>query len=528
MRTKRALLLSALTAAAILAATTAFTRKSSAVSQEVKQWQVKVSSDLMDQIETAKASLAMKSGETAGAEPWGEMVDVIVQTSDGVRKEHKDAVRRLGGKVKRVAGVINGFSARVPVSAIEELGNRDDLAFISPDRPIQLMGHLETTTGAAQIRSLVSGTTLNGNGVGIAILDSGIDSTHHSITYNGVTRISVQVAASGFRDADDYSGHGSHVATVAAGTNHIGPNLYTGIAPGAKILDVKILDREGRGYTSDIIAGVNWCVSYRTAYNIKVINLSLGAPAIDSYKNDPLCKAVRTATDAGIVVVVAAGNDGKDDSGKKLYGTIHSPGIEPAAITVGAANTFGTDVRSDDMVTTYSSRGPTRGSYKNGSGQRVYDNLLKPDLVAPGNKIISAQAYDADLTRYHPEMDANAYETNSYHYVMYMSGTSVSAPVVSGATALLLQANPSLTPNLVKAILMYTAQPLYGFNTFEQGAGLLNIDGALRIAKIVKNPVTNLSNGAAMLTASLPSQQSTIAGNTFQWGQGVITDYTFL
>jgi subtilisin family serine protease len=111
---------------------------------------------------------------------------------------------------------------------------------------------------------------------------------------------------------------------------------------------------------------------------------------------------------------------------------------------------------------------------------------------------------------------------------MTMSGTSVAAPAVSGAAALLLQANPTLTPNLVKAILMYTAQPLAGFNTLEQGAGELNIDGAVRIARIIQNPLQALTNGQAMLTSALPAQSSTICGQTFPWSQAVITNWSFL
>src|SRR5262249_30848554 len=136
--------------------------------------------------------------------------------------------------------------------------------------------------------------------------------------------------------------------------------------------------------------------------------------------------------------------------------------------------------------------------------------------------------YGCDLIAAHPELDANAYETNTYHYVMYMSGTSVSAPMVSGAAALILQANPSLTPNLVKAILMYSAQPLKGYNTLEQGAGQLNIDGAIRLANAIKNPASGLTNGQSLLSTALPTQQSTISSQTFQWGQGVITNYSFL
>ena len=478
-------------------------------------WRSKVSPDLLEELDN-------------GAGPDSAR-DVIITTAGRPGSQHRSAVSTGGGSVKDTYSVINSFSARLPLRAIQALTKRDDFAFVSKDRPITVFGHLENTTGAAQIRNLIAAIpSLNGAGVGIAILDSGIYSSHHQITYNGVSRISVNVDAGGFGNATDYSGHGTHVASMACGTNHIGPGAYTGVAPGATIINVKVLDRTGTGYTSNIINAINWCVSYRNTYNIKVMNLSLGAPALDSYKNDPVCKAVRAAHDAGIVVVVAAGNDGKDQYGNKLYGTIHSPGTEPSAITVGASNTFGTDSRGDDVVTTYSSRGPTRGYYTDGLGNKVYDNLIKPDLVAPGNKIIGAEAYGCDLIAAHPELDANVYETNAYHYVMYMSGTSVSAPMVSGAAALLLQANPSLTPNLVKAILMYSAQPLNGYNTLEQGAGQLNIEGAIRLANAIKNPVSGLTNGQSLLSSALPTQQSTISGQTFQWGQGVITNYSFL
>jgi hypothetical protein len=112
--------------------------------------------------------------------------------------------------------------------------------------------------------------------------------------------------------------------------------------------------------------------------------MSLGAPAIDSYKNDPVCRASRALVDAGIVVVAAAGNNGKQANGNKVYGQIHAPGNEPSVITVGAAvNTFGTDSHADDGVATYSSRGPTRSSYKDGNGVKHYDNLIARILSCP-------------------------------------------------------------------------------------------------------------------------------------------------
>ena len=135
------------------------------------------------------------------------------------------------------------------------------------------------------------------------------------------------------------------------------------------------------------------------------------------------------------MVVAAAGNDGKDASNPKLYGRIHSPGNEPSVITVGAANTFGTDSRSDDDVATYSSRGPTRSYWKDSKGVKHYDNLIKPDLVAPGNKIIGAAAPNNQLLTEHPELAVGKTNSNSGKGYMRLSGTSVSSPVVAGAVA---------------------------------------------------------------------------------------------
>src|SRR5205085_768340 len=246
------------------------------------------------------------------------------------------------------------------------------------------------------------------------------------------------------------------------------------------------------------------------------------------YRNDPLCKAVRKLVDAGVVVVTAAGNNGKNSAGQKIYGAIHSPGDEPSAITVGAANTFGTDGRADDVVTTYSSRGPTRGSWTDTAGVKHYDNLNKPDLVAPGNKLVYAESDGNLLVTQHPELDAGVSEADNRRE-MYMNGTSMATPIAAGTAALLLQLNPKLTPNMVKMILMYTAQQLNGFNTFEQGAGEINIEGAVRLAKLVRtDPLSTTLLGSPLLTTStLPTPQSTIAGQTFKWAQGIILNQTF-
>ena len=304
------------------------------------------------------------------------------------------------------------------------------------------------------------------------------------------------------------------------------------MAPNANLLNLRVLDSNGAGSVSNAIAAIDWAIANKDAYNIRVMNMSVGTAAQDSYKNDPLCLAARRAVNAGIVVVASAGNYGKDSDGNKIYGAINSPGIEPSVITVGAANTFGTDSRLDDAVTTFSSRGPTRGYTTNTNNQKVYDNLMKPDLVAPGNKIIAARAFSNSGTNkivsQNPSLELTTSGTSNTR-LMYLSGSSMATPVVSGTVALMLQANPNLTPNLVKAILMYSAQPLKNFNTLEQGAGMVNTEGAVRISLLVKPNAATLANGGAMLTGALPSAQSSIiGGQTIRWGQGVITNFGFL
>src|SRR5262249_26552608 len=168
--------------------------------------------------------------------------------------------------------------------------------------------------------------------------------------------------------------------------------LYPGaIAPGANLINVRVLGADGTGLTSDAIAGIEWVIANRSKYNIRVINLSLGHPVTEPAATDPLCEAVADAVKAGLVVVVAAGNAGKSDDGHMILDGITSPGNSPLALTVGALNTFGTARRSDDAVTTYSSRGPTR-----------FDLAVKPDVAAPGNKIISLQANGSFLPTLYP------------------------------------------------------------------------------------------------------------------------------
>ena len=477
----------------------------------------KISADLLNRVGSARP---------------GDRVEVIIQPSDAAGSELNAFLKRWDAKDTRRFDNFSIRAVALPAQAVQALAGRSDVFFVSLDSEVRPQGHLSSTTGADAVRNQVSDGSsydLDGTGIGIAVLDSGVDPNH--VAFNDLSaksRIVLSKDFTGEGRTDDPYGHGSHVASVAAGNGSVAQGAYTGVAPNSNIINLRVLNSRGVGSVSGVLAALDWVLANHSYYRIRVVNMSLGSSAVDSYQIDPLCQAVRHLVDAGIVVVAAAGNNGRDSSGGKVYGQVHAPGNEPSAITVGASNTFATDARYDDAVTTYSSRGPTRSFWTDGGGVRHYDNLFKPDLVAPGNKIGAAEAQDNYLVTRYPSLDSGL-TTSSSKKQMSLSGTSVAAPSVAGAAALLLQANPTLTPNLVKALLMYTAQPLAGFNTLEQGAGQLNIKGAVRVAKLVRadlNP--KLPVGAPLLVAGVqPAPQTTIAYHTFPWAEGVLTNHAY-
>src|SRR5215207_5353030 len=485
------------------------TRAASTVSLEQK-----VSKDILKKV-----------GEGRGA----DFVRVIIQPANPADLSIDSTLADSGGSSIRK---FKNFPVRIvtlPVAAAVALASRSDVSYVSLNRDGIPMGHLSVTTGADQIRSDgVSATKLDGTGIGIAILDSGIDTEHRSfLDRSDIVRVVYSEDFTGEGRTDDPYGHGTHVASLAAGNGRVSNADYVGIAPNANLINLRVLNSEGMGTTGFVLRALDWVASNRAAYNIRVVNMSLGMPAIDSYRNDPLCRAVRRLVDAGVVVFAAAGNNGKDSDGNKLYGHIHSPGNEPSVITVGATNTLGTDDRSDDTVATFSSRGPTRSFTTDDDGVRHYDNLVKPDLVAPGNKLIEAEAAGNYLVTQTPSMDAGVSGAEN-RKMMYLSGTSMATPVAAGTAALMLQANPSLTPNLVKALLMYTAQPLAGFNMLEQGAGQLNVAGAVQLAQSVRTDLSvTTSVGSPLLTSEIPpASATTIANHTFTWSRGIILNHT--
>ena len=229
---------------------------------------------------------------------------------------------------------------------------------------------------------------VSGKGVGVAIVDSGVAS-HRALVNKVVAAVSFVPDDSATTDA---YGHGTHIAGIVAGLGSAAAKVTNeyggGVAPGAHLVNVRVLGATGSGYTSNVIAGLDWVIANRSRYGIRIVNLSLGHPVTAPCVVDPLCSSILRVVEAGMVVVTSAGNRGRTASGNLVLGTITSPGNSPAAITVGALNTFGTVVRSDDAITTYSSRGPA-----------PYDLSVKPDIVAPGNKIVSLEAADSYLAR---------------------------------------------------------------------------------------------------------------------------------
>jgi serine protease AprX len=225
---------------------------------------------------------------------------------------------------------------------------------------------------------------VTGQGVGVAIVDSGIATRHAALSRQVIASVDLASNATGITHE---FGHGTHVAGIVAGqaTTTGGASIFGGgTAPGAQVINVRLLGGDGTGYTSDVMAGIDWVIANRQRYNIRVMNLSLGHPVMEPCAVDPLCQAVARAYSAGVVVVASAGNGGRTADGAMVLGGISSPGNSPFAITVGALNTHGTSAREEDTVASFSSRGPTK-----------FDFAVKPDLVAPGVRIVAPEAVNS-------------------------------------------------------------------------------------------------------------------------------------
>lgn len=356
--------------------------------------------------------LTSRSGESP--------IRVIVKYREHVAKARAVESARLPQAPSRVLSVMPAVALAAAPAQIEVLGQEPDVERIWPDLRVHACLDVSARLiGAPEVWK--RGHT--GAGIGVAVLDTGVDLEHPDFA----GRIAGMADFTG-EGVVDLNGHGTHVAGIACGDGRAHNGAYTGVAPYAYLYVAKVLDRHGAAYMSDVMAGLEWAVKQ----DVHVINLSLsGAPPGDG--SDALSETCDLVVERGFVVCVAAGNSGPESS------TIGPPGCARQVITVGAST-------DDDTVLEASSRGPTS------------DGRAKPDVLFPGSGIVSCRAKDTTLGS---PLDLAYTE---------VSGTSMATPHASGVAALLLEADPGLTPGEIKELMMTTAVDL-GLEHNTQGAG---------------------------------------------------------
>ncbi len=479
-------------------------------------------------------------------------VDVIVQYRTMPTDAHYARVSNRGGALRQDLRTLKAGAFKVSVKSLPDLANDPDVSFISPDRPVAASSNYSNPDFYEDaVLAQAAWTQYDGSGIGVAIIDSGIASrsqrgggffsyglSNGSDFGNRVVYNQSFVQGEKWIFSDPY-GHGTHVAGILAGNgaNSTGfgfTKTFVGMAGNANLINLRVLDENGSGTDSQVIAAIQTAIQLKDVFNIRILNLSLGRGVFENYTQDPLCQAVEAAWKAGIVVVVAAGNDGRNDSaGTEGYGTINAPGNDPYVITVGAMKPMGTPTRTDDLIASYSSKGPT-----------LFDHIVKPDLVAPGNRIISVlSSQNAPLYS-----SANALEDDYYfafggerpsRLYYLLNGTSMATPVVSGAAALVLQQNPNMTPDQVKARLMKTAYknfPRYStatdpttgisytsqYDIFTVGAGYLDVQNAIQTTELAPATLGSAMSPQAEQDSAgglyMGNNPSAVWGNSVLWG----------
>src|SRR6266511_2497373 len=392
-------------------------------------------------------------------------LQVIVREAAPASSTAEDLVRSLGGTVTRELGIVGSFAARVPARSLDRLAGSSAVWKVWGDARLTTQGYgigkyddqgpntvwkQDTKLGSAQNSYL-------GDGVGVALIDTGVVPT------TGLkNRVVALVDFSGERDGMDRFGHGTHLAGLIAGDPTGATNaIYGGVAPHASLISVKVAGYDGSTDVSVVIAALQWVVAHKADYNIRVVNLSFGTDSRQPYSIDPLDYAVERAWFSGLFVVVSAGNVGPN------AGAVTKPGDDPYVMTVGVAALMGTVTKGDDIV---------------------------PDIVAPGISLLSDRDVNSVLDQQHPlaVVDTNYFKG---------TGTSQAAAIVSGTAALMFQSNPSLTPDVAKAVLMGTADknimlmPGTNMPATGSGAGFLQVDGAVGAAKLGTYALTPANRG---------------------------------
>ncbi|MDQ1712038.1 MAG: serine protease AprX [Frankiaceae bacterium] len=363
----------------------------------------------------------------------------VVVTSPRGAAFAESVVRRAGGQVVARVPLADGVVARVR-------GSLPGSVLVAEDRAFHVTGLSADTAGASTVRSTIglAPTGREGSGVTVALVDTGVADVRD---LRGVVTDHVDVTGTGNGDA---YGHGTFMAGLIAGNGASSNGRYTGVAPGARLLDVKVADGAGTTSLSKVLRGLE-VVGRR---DVDVLNLSLSSGSPLPYQVDPLTRALDKLWDRGVVVVVPSGNDGPDDR------TVTSPGSDPTLLTVGAVDDNGTAARSDDTVPSWSSRGPAP------------QDVAKPDLAAPGTHVVSLRAPGSTVDRTNPDSRVeSAYFRGS--------GTSMATAVTSGAAAALLAERRGLSPDKVKNVLVGSTYDAPGLAVADAaGSGGLDLAAA--------------------------------------------------
>ncbi len=336
-----------------------------------------------------------------------------------------------------------------------------------------------------------------GQGVRVAVVDSGIWQMAPDLARADGADSRVIASYSPVGAVADEYGHGTYVAGIIGSNGAASGGYYRGVAPQAELLNVRVSDQWGASRESDVIAGLQWILEHKDAYNIRVVNLSLNSTVgADSYHNSPLNAAVEILWFNGIVVVVAGGNNGSREPVE-----VFPPANDPFVIAVGAAEDQGTIDPTDDAIAPFSAFGVTP------------DGIARPDLIAPGAYIVSSLAAESNFDRYFQDYQAIYLDPGGHgaRTGFVASGTSVASAVVAGAAALLLQAQPNLNPDQVKYLLTASATPLPGEPG--AGAGIINVARALELLR-------NYTSSAAVPTANndyLPNQLLSTGPEPVDW-----------
>jgi serine protease AprX len=388
---------------------------------------------------------------------------VIVREATPSSDAAENLVRSFGGNITHELRIIGGFSARVPARSIDDLGHSAAIWRLWGDGRIHMssggvnMGSYDSVAANTIWQKTINlpnaWAVTKGSGVGVAVVDTGVVPMPDLVNH-----VAYRVDFTPEQDGYDRYGHGTHMAGIISGDGTSSSGTWTGIAPRANLVSIKVAGFNGATDVSVVIAGLQWAVSHKDEFNLKVLNLSFGTDSNQSYSVDPLDYAVEQVWKSGIFVSVAAGNRGPDPR------TVSKPADDPYVVAVGAADLKNTQSFGDDVVADFSSRGPTSA-----------DGLAKPDLVAPGVTIVSVRDPNSTVDQLHP----TARVGDSY---FKGTGTSQAAAVVSGVATLMFAANPNLTPDVAKGILLTTTKK-YLRSANAGGTGLVQADEAVNAAK---------------------------------------------